>query len=108
MCQCRFCQRFSGSVHSALMAVPKAGFVIEGPVKSYAYDNGHGGRRLRVFCPICGCGIHGGNPEEDFVTLIASSLDDPALFSPTTVIHRDDAAPWHKDAATLILADDQS
>ena len=29
LCQCRFCQRFSGSVHSALLAVPKEGLIIE-------------------------------------------------------------------------------
>jgi hypothetical protein len=106
LCQCRFCQRFSGSVHSALLAVPKAGLVIEGPAKGYSYDNGLGGIRLRVFCSICGSGIHGGNPDEDFVTLIASSLDDPSLFAPTEVVNRDEAAPWHKKAANLILHDE--
>jgi hypothetical protein len=35
-----------------------------------------------------------------------SRLDDPSLFAPTKVINRDDAAPWHKKAAALILHDE--
>jgi hypothetical protein len=103
LCQCRNCQRFSGSAFSALAAAPRSGLVIHGEIAAYEYDNGNGtGKRRRVFCPKCGSVIHGGNPAEEIVTLSASSLDDPSVFSPREVIHHDDARAWHGVAARLI------
>jgi hypothetical protein len=103
LCQCRNCQQLSGSAFSALAAAPKGALTIRGATAAYEYDNGNGtGFRRRQFCPKCGAVICGGNPAEDFVTLSASSLDDPALFTPTQVIHHDDARPWHGVAARLI------
>jgi len=103
LCQCHNCQRLSGSAFSALAAVPKSAMTLKGELASYEYDNGNGtGIRRRSFCPKCGSVIRGGNPAEDFVTLSASSLDDPSAFSPTAVIHHDDARSWHRTAVRLI------
>jgi hypothetical protein len=103
LCQCRNCQQLSGSAFSALAAVPRKAMTIHGTTSAYEYDNGNGtGLRRRVFCPKCGGVICGGNPAEDIVTLSASSLDDPTLFTPNEVIHHDDAPAWHHQAARLI------
>ena len=53
----------------------------------------------------CGAGRYCVKGPIGFHILIASSLDDPSLFSPTEVINRDEAAPWHKKAASFILDD---
>ncbi len=99
LCQCRNCQQLSGGGFSALAQAAKNAFRLRGPVTAYEYDNnGRGSMRRRVFCAKCGSPIHGGNPAEDFVTLSASSLDDPSLFTPREVIHHDEARPWDHTA----------
>jgi hypothetical protein len=99
LCQCRNCQRLSGSGFSTLMQAPKAQLVIRGPVTAYEYDNnGRGSMRRRLFCAKCGAPICGGNPAEDFVTLSGASLDEPDLFTPREIIHHDEARPWDRTA----------
>lgn len=94
ICQCRDCQKFSGSGYLANIMIPKDSLSITGQTTRYEYENESGEMRLQIFCTICGSNVHGGPKNEDFYCLRASSLDDPSIFTPEEVIYQEDAQPW--------------
>jgi hypothetical protein len=94
-CQCRDCQRDSGTGHSCHVMLPKASFELSGPMKQFHCVADSGNPVLRGFCPECGSSIIYGSaafPEAIFVT--AGSLDDPSWFRPTMVVYTSSAQPW--------------
>lgn len=100
-CQCRQCQRASGTGHASLFVVPKEAVVLEGEVKFFAQTADDGATISRGFCPACGSPMIGkstGYPEVLIIT--AASLDDPAQFEPQKVVFSESAQPWdHVDPA---------
>jgi hypothetical protein len=93
-CQCRDCQRFSGSGHMANIVFPATAVSLTGKTATYRYAGGSGNPVLSVFCPACGAPVYG-HPEGAEIRIVrASSLDDPGLFAPTKVVYSDSAQPW--------------
>lgn len=100
-CQCRQCQRASGTGHASLFVVPKDAVKLEGELKFFAQTADDGATISRGFCPDCGSPMLGkstGFPDVLIVT--AASLDDPTRFTPQKVVFSASAQPWdHVDPA---------
>ena len=100
-CQCRECQRATGTGHNALLVVPADGLTIEGPLKYYDRLKTNGNTASHGFCADCGSPVtsmSSGHP--DIRLIAAGSLDDPVLFKPQKVIWTEEAQPWdHLDPA---------
>ncbi|MBI5461319.1 MAG: GFA family protein [Gammaproteobacteria bacterium] len=101
-CQCRQCQRASGTGHASLLVVPKDAMSIEGEVKYFAQTADDGATISRGFCPNCGSPVLGkstGFPEVLLIT--AASLDDPTQFKPQKVVFSASRQPWDYVDPTL-------
>jgi hypothetical protein len=94
-CHCRDCQRSSGTGHVPVMGVPKALFKVTGETSSYVIVGSSRLKSIRHFCPSCGSLLFG-TPEvsPDVVSIYVGTLDDPAVFKPTSVIFTRDRQPW--------------
>lgn len=94
-CQCRDCQRDSGTGHASHLMLPRAAFKLTGNVKYYESKADSGNLVSRGFCPNCGSPVvskNSGMP--DLVFVRAASLDDPGLFKPSLVVYASSSQPW--------------
>ena len=94
-CQCRDCQRKSGTGHGSYLTFPRAGVELQGEVTHWdiVADSGH--VKTRGFCPTCGSPVSltfSANPE--IFTVHAASLDDPTRFTPQVVTYALRAHAW--------------
>ncbi len=94
LCQCRDCQRFSGSGHMASIVFPADAVTLTGETRTYRYAGGSGSPVLNVFCPNCGSPVYGCPEGNGLRAFRASSLDDPKIFAPDAVIYASRAQPW--------------
>jgi hypothetical protein len=97
-CQCRDCQKTTGSAYTPVFPVPANAFKItKGSPKYYGTKSEMVGHNQRGFCPECGSRLFGGKTEQG-QGITASSLDDPSLYTPQFEIWTSDAQPWdHMD-----------
>jgi len=96
-CQCRNCQKRSGTGHASFMAFPKAAVKLTGPLKYHAVKADSGHMASVGFCTECGSHVSGkstGAP--DLVPIMAGTLDDPNLFTPQMVIFAARANAWDR------------
>ena len=94
-CQCRQCQRATGTGHASLFVVPVDSVALSGELRFFAQTADDGNTVSRGFCPLCGSPVVGkssGHP--DIMLFTAASLDDPALFKPEKVVWSDSRQPW--------------
>ncbi|WP_424251335.1 GFA family protein [Collimonas pratensis] len=101
-CQCRACQKSSGTGHTSNMVFEASCFAMDGPIKFWPSQADSGHTVNRGFCEQCGSPIlsnSSGMPGLVFVR--AASLDDPDIFLPTMIIHGNSAPEW--DAIDLTL-----
>ena len=94
-CQCRQCQRASGTGHASLLAVPAEALAIRSALKFHDQKADSGNITSRGFCPVCGNPIvskSSGYPQMQLVH--AASLDDPSWFKPEKLAHTESAQPW--------------
>ena len=100
ICQCRDCQKFSGSGHMAVLMLPKEEFTVSGETTTFEYTGGSGDPVRHMFCPTCGCPVYGGPVGAEVFMIRAGSLDDTGIFKPGMVVYSESAAHWdHVDAA---------
>lgn len=94
-CQCRQCQRATGTGHASLLVVPADAVSLSGELRFYEQKADDGNTVSRGFCPLCGSPVAGkssGHP--DIMLVSAASLDDPALFRPEKVLWSSSGQPW--------------
>ena len=94
-CQCRECQKDTGTGHSSHVGVPAEALRLTGELTYFETTAQSGNIATRGFCPTCGSPIvfkTTGYREAVFLT--AGSLDDPTLFRPTLVVFAASAQPW--------------
>ncbi len=94
-CQCRQCQRITGSGHASQFMVAKEAVTLHGTPAYYEYRADSGNRVHSGFCPTCGSPLlkkTTGYPGMLF--LHAASLDDPSLFKPQKVVWSASKQPW--------------
>jgi hypothetical protein len=96
ICNCKNCQRQTGTAFSILVAVPKGALVMEGAQPDTYQDVGESGLPvLRRFCSKCGSPIFSevaAMPTMDWVK--AGTLDDTSWLQPQVNIWCDSAQPW--------------
>ena len=86
-CQCRDCQRDTGSGHASVMVFPRAAMRITGPVAEISRTADTGAQKLKGFCGSCGSPLYN-KPlsKPDMIGIYVGTLDDPSGFKPQAVI----------------------
>ena len=101
ICQCRQCQRISGSGHAAQFALSAKATRVEGKITYYDQTSDSGSTVSSGFCGKCGSPVlkkTTGGPELLFFH--AGTLDDPSIFEPQMVVYESSKQPWdHVDPA---------
>lgn len=94
-CQCRRCQRMTGTGHASSFAVASAGVRLCGPIKYFEKKTDSGTHTQSGFCPECGSPILSKSDKHPAkLYLHAATLDDPSIFSPSIVAHRAAGQIW--------------
>lgn len=82
-CQCRDCQRRSGTGHGSYLTFPRrADLAMTGDAKTWRVAGDSGNEKIHAFCPTCGTPVHltfAAMPE--LIAFPAGSLDDPGQFN---------------------------
>jgi hypothetical protein len=87
-CQCRDCQRESGTGHGSHLTFLCTGVDLKGQAKHWDMVADSGNVKTRSFCPSCGSPVYmtfAAMPE--FFTIRAASLDDPTRYKPQMVTY---------------------
>ncbi|MGD8110851.1 GFA family protein [Vibrio sp. TRT 21S02] len=94
-CQCKDCQKLSGTGHTANIAVPKGSLSFVGELAYHQKQADSGNTITRGFCPKCGSHIYASNNGmSEFEFIRAGSLDDLELFKPSMVVYASSGASW--------------
>lgn len=100
-CQCRDCQRESGSGHGSYATFARAGVTVTGAAKTWDMVGDSGNVKTRAFCPTCGLAVYmtfAAMP--DIFTIRAASLDEPVRYKPQVVTYAARAYDWdHLDSS---------
>ncbi|MES1182776.1 MAG: GFA family protein [Myxococcales bacterium] len=94
-CQCRDCQRKSGTGHGSYLTFPRAGVKLQGQASNWDIVGDSGNVKTRSFCPTCGSPVYmtfSANPK--VFTVHAASLDDPTRYQPQAVTYSVRAHAW--------------
>jgi hypothetical protein len=105
-CQCRDCQRKSGTGHGSYLAFPSRSAVkLEGEAKHWDIVGDSGDVKTCAFCPTCGSPIYLSPAAAPDVFIVhAASLDDPGRFKPQAVTYGVRGHAWdHLDPALQIF-----
>ena len=100
-CQCRDCQRESGSGHGSYATFACDGVSVTGEAKRWDMVGDSGNVKTRAFCPECGLPVYmtfAAMPE--IFTIRAASLDEPARYKPQAVTYAARGHDWdHLDSS---------
>ena len=95
-CQCRDCQRRSGTGHgSYLTFAARAAVEVTGQAREWHVAGDSGNDKIHAFCPACGTPVYltfAAMPE--LFSVHATSLDVPETFMPQAVTYASRALPW--------------
>jgi hypothetical protein len=96
-CQCRDCQRKSGTGHGSYLAFPRGGATLSGPATLWDMVADSGSVKTRAFCPTCGSPVYLTFPAAPHVFAVhAASLDDPGRFRPQAVTYAARGHAWDR------------
>jgi len=87
-CQCRDCQRKSGTGHGSYLAFARAGMQLKGEATHWGIVGDSGNVKTHAFCPTCGSPVYltfAAMP--GLFAVDAASLDDPSRFKPQMVTY---------------------
>ena len=100
-CQCRDCQRMSGTGHGSYLVFPASDVKLQGEAREWSFAGDSGNMKTRGFCPTCGMPVYLTSAAmPDMFTVHAASLDDPSRYAPQAVMYRVSALAWdHVDPA---------
>jgi hypothetical protein len=107
-CQCRDCQRKSGTGHGSYLTFPSRKDVkLEGEAKHWDVAADNGNVKTCGFCPNCGSPVSlTFSATPDSFTVHAASLDDPGRYKPQVVTYRARGYPWDKIDPSLPAFDE--
>jgi hypothetical protein len=98
ICHCRMCQRASGSAFIGVRFVPGPSFrLTKGETRCFPSTP----TLNRHFCGTCGSPIFIERHLTGRIGLLAGSLDDTSVFTPTMHICLESEAPWLAPAVSL-------
>ncbi|MGY6275263.1 GFA family protein [Methylomonas sp. MgM2] len=95
LCQCRQCQRITGTGHSAEFVASDNDTILSGSLSFYELTADSGNTISSGFCPNCGNPVlkkSAGYPGMLFFH--AATLDNPAVFKPLKVFWTASHQPW--------------
>jgi hypothetical protein len=96
-CQCRQCQRDSGTGHGSHVTFVGAPVKVTGEATLWTVVGENGTRKSRAFCPTCGSPVYLTLPDmPDIFVASAASLDDPARYTPQMVMWTAAGHPWDR------------
>lgn len=97
-CQCRDCQRTSGTGHgSYLTFAGRQAVTLTGEASRWNIVADSGQVKTRGFCPVCGSPVFlTFTAMPDLFTVHAASLDDPGDFRPQVVTYAAAAQAWDR------------
>ena len=102
LCHCKYCQKDTGSAHSANLFSTKAQlFWISGKDKIKTY-NLQGTRHAKSFCPNCSSAVPN---EAGFIQVPAGCLDTEITIKPNAHIFYESKATWENDLAEVMKFD---
>ena len=94
-CQCRQCQRESGTGHASHLTFPSAAVSVHGDATRWRMVGDGGTVKSRAFCPTCGSPVYMTFPDmPEFFVVRAASLDDPSRYRPQLISWTAAARPW--------------
>jgi len=95
-CQCRDCQRRSGTGHSSYLTFPnRSDVTIAGEAKEWSVTGDNGTVKAHAFCPTCGTPVYLTFPAMPGVIAVhAGSLDEPDRFSPQVLTYAVRGHAW--------------
>jgi hypothetical protein len=95
-CQCRDCQKRSGTGHGSYLTFPsRADVEITGVATDWRVAGDSSNEKIHSFCPTCGTPVYltfATRPE--LIAVHAASLDDPSRFNPAVVSYNVRALAW--------------
>jgi hypothetical protein len=97
-CQCRDCQRKSGTGHGSYLTFPdKTRVKLDGAASHWDIISDRGNVKTRAFCPTCGSPVYlTFVAMPDLFTVHAASLDDPSRYQPQVVLYTARGHAWDK------------
>ena len=96
-CQCRDCQRTSGTGHGSYLTFARSGVKQSGEARSWDIVGDSGNVKTRAFCPTCGSPVSLTFAAAPGVfTVHAASLDDPARYRPQVVTYTVRGRAWDR------------
>ncbi len=97
-CQCRDCQKRSGTGHGSYLTFPRRDEVkLSGEVRIWRVAGDSGSEKLHGFCPICGTPVClGFAAMPELLAVYAGSLDDPGQFRPQVVTYTCRGHAWDR------------
>ena len=95
LCQCRQCQRDSGTGHGSHLTFVGAPVGLTGEPGQWETVGEGGTRKRRAFCPTCGNPVYITFPDmPDVFVAAAASLDDPRRYQPQMAMWASGGQPW--------------
>jgi hypothetical protein len=95
-CQCRDCQRRSGTGHGSYMTFSgRKDVTLEGQATEWEVAGDSGGIKRHAFCSTCGTPVYltfAAMP--DLFTIHAASLDDPSRYEPQALTYHKSGYAW--------------
>ena len=94
-CQCRDCQRESGTGHGSHLTFARTGVTVTGEARHWDMVADSGNVKTRAFCSVCGSPVYmtfAAMP--DAFTIRAASLDEPARYKPQVVTYAARGNGW--------------
>src|SRR3569623_2483990 len=94
-CQCRDCQRESGTGHGSHLTFQRDGVTVTGEAKCWDMVADSGNVKTRAFCPVCGSPVYmpfAAMP--GLFTVRAASLADPPRYQPQVVTYAARGYSW--------------
>ncbi|MDB5776340.1 MAG: hypothetical protein JWP38_2473 [Herbaspirillum sp.] len=94
-CQCRDCQRESGTGHESHLAFPRTAVKLSGEATHWDMVGDSGNAKTRAFCPTCGSPVYmtfAAMPE--IFVVRPASLDDPSRYTPQMVTYGAQGYVW--------------
>lgn len=96
-CQCRQCQRESGTGHASHLVFAGAEVEVHGESRTWDSVGDGGTVKRRAFCPTCGAPVFMTFRDmPDLFVLRAGSLDDPERYTPQTLTWTAAARSWDR------------
>src|SRR3954454_23507482 len=94
-CQCRQCQRDSGTGHGSHLTFIGAPVKVTGKARFWETVGEGGTRKNRAFCPTCGAPVYLTFPDiPALLVASAASLDEPDRYKPQMVMWASAGHPW--------------